>query len=140
ATTNSLPEGMPKGSPLTDGTRQISVTGPLYRGPGAGANCPFHHYMFELFALDIMLDVQPTADAFETRANIMKALQGHILGKAGYGGLFRRPQERARRRRESPSEERLMCDENHYDDDVQAYTARGAVTRRQFGALVGAGV
>ena len=33
-----------------------------------------------------------------------------------------------------------MCDQNHFDDDVKEYTARGAVTRRQFGALVGAGV
>lgn len=33
-----------------------------------------------------------------------------------------------------------MCDQNHYDDDVKEYTARGAVTRRQFGAMVSAGV
>jgi carboxymethylenebutenolidase len=33
-----------------------------------------------------------------------------------------------------------MCDQDHYDDDVSEYTARGAVTRRQFGAMVGAGV
>ena len=92
ATTTSLPEGVPKGSPRPDGSYQISVTGPMYRGPGAGANGPFHHYMFEVYALDIKLDVQPTADAFETRANIMKAIQGHVLGKAVYGGLFRRPQ------------------------------------------------
>jgi len=46
--------------------------------------------MFELYALDIKLDVKPTADAFETRANVMKAIQGHILGKAVYGGLFKR--------------------------------------------------
>ena len=59
---------------------------------GAGANGPKHHYMFELYALDTVIDVQPTADAFETRANIMKAMQGHILAKAVYGGLFRRPQ------------------------------------------------
>ena len=51
-----------------------------------------HHYMFELFALDTKLDVTPAADAFETRANVFKAMQGHILGKAVYGGLFRRPQ------------------------------------------------
>jgi len=25
-------------------------------------------------------------------ANVMKAIQGHILAKAVYGGLFRRPQ------------------------------------------------
>src|SRR6186713_2684687 len=81
ATTTSLPEGVPKGSPRPDGSHQISVTGPMYRGPGAGANGPFHHYMFEVYALDIKLDVQPTADAFETRANIMRAMQGHILGK-----------------------------------------------------------
>ena len=43
-------------------------------------------------ALDTKLDVAATADAFETRANVMKAVQGHILGKAVYVGLFRRPQ------------------------------------------------
>lgn len=33
-----------------------------------------------------------------------------------------------------------MCDQDHYDDDLKEFTARGAVTRRQFGAMVGAGV
>lgn len=92
ATVTSLPEGVPRGSQLPDGSYQISATGPVYRGPGAPANGPMHHYMFEIFALDVKLDVQPTADAFETRANVMKAMQGHVLGKAVYGGLFRRPQ------------------------------------------------
>jgi phosphatidylethanolamine-binding protein (PEBP) family uncharacterized protein len=87
-----MPEGVQKGSQLPDGSFQISATGPVYRGPGAPANGPPHHYMFEVFALDTKLDVKPTADAFETRANVMKAMQGHILGKAVYGGLFRRPQ------------------------------------------------
>ena len=32
-----------------------------------------------------------------------------------------------------------MCDQNHFDDDLKEYTERGLVTRRQFGALVGAG-
>ena len=92
ATATGLREGMPKGSQLPDGSYQISATGQVYRGPGAPANGPPHHYTFELYALDTKLDVQPTADAFETRANVMKALQGHILGKAVYGGLFKRPQ------------------------------------------------
>jgi Raf kinase inhibitor-like YbhB/YbcL family protein len=92
AATTSLPEGVPKGSSRPDGSFQISATGPVYRGPGAPANGPPHHYMFEVFALDTKLDVQPAADAFETRANVMKAMQGHILGKAVYGGLFKRPQ------------------------------------------------
>ena len=60
ATTNSLPEGVPKGSQLPDGSHQISATGPMYRGPGAAANGPFHHYVFELCALDIKLDVKPS--------------------------------------------------------------------------------
>jgi len=92
ASATSLPEGVPKGSQLPDGSYQISATGPMYRGPGAGAKGPFHHYVFELYALDTKLDVKPAADAFETRANVMKAIQGHILAKAVYGGLFRRPQ------------------------------------------------
>src|SRR6185503_15576369 len=87
-----MPEGVPKGSQLPDGSYQVSATGPVYRGPGAPATGPMHHYMFELYALDTKLDVQPVADAFETRTNVMKAMQGHVLGKAVYGGLFKRPQ------------------------------------------------
>src|SRR5260370_754672 len=89
ATATGLLEGVPKGSQLPDGSYQISATGPMYRGPGAAASGPPHHYMFELFALDTKLDVQPTTDAFETRANLLKAMQGHILGKAVYGGFAR---------------------------------------------------
>jgi Raf kinase inhibitor-like YbhB/YbcL family protein len=92
AAATGLPEGVPKGSQLSDGSYQFSATGPVYRGPGAPATGPLHHYVFELYALDTKLDIKPAADAFETRANIMKAIQGHILGKAVYGGLFRRPQ------------------------------------------------
>src|ERR1700688_260796 len=92
ATVTGFPEGVPKGLELPDGSYQISATGPMYRGPGAGANGPFHHYMFELYALDTRLDVKPSTEAFETRVNVMKAIQGHILAKAVYGALFRRPQ------------------------------------------------
>ena len=92
ATATGLPEGVPKGRQLADGSYQVSATGQVYRGPGAGANGPRHHYMFELYALDTKLTVEPVADAFDTRANVLKAMQGHILAKAVYGGLFRRPQ------------------------------------------------
>src|SRR6476659_7162894 len=92
ANVTSLAEGLPKGARLPNGAFQISATGQVYRGPGAPANGPRHHYMFEIYALDSTLDVQPTADAFETRANVFKAMQGHILGKAVYGGLFRPPE------------------------------------------------
>jgi carboxymethylenebutenolidase len=33
-----------------------------------------------------------------------------------------------------------MCDQDHFDDDQLEYEAKGLVTRRQFGAIVGAGV
>src|SRR6476661_456196 len=49
---------------LPDGSYQVSATGPMYRGPGAAANGPLHHYVFELYALDTKLEVKPTADAF----------------------------------------------------------------------------
>jgi len=91
-TATGLPEGVPRGSRRPDGSYQISATGAMYRGPGAPATGPRHHYVFELFALDTTLGVQPAADAFETRATVLKAMQGHVLAKAVYGGVFRRPQ------------------------------------------------
>jgi carboxymethylenebutenolidase len=33
-----------------------------------------------------------------------------------------------------------MCDQDHFEEDRQDYDARGMVTRRQFGVLVGAGI
>src|SRR3954466_3106975 len=92
ASATGLPEGVPKGAKLANGASQISATGQVYRGPGAPATGPRHHYMFELYALDSSIEVEPTADAFDTRANVFKAMQGHVLAKAVYGGLFKRPQ------------------------------------------------
>jgi Raf kinase inhibitor-like YbhB/YbcL family protein len=92
ANVTSLSEGQPKGAKLPNGAYQVSATGLVYRGPGAPANGPKHHYMFEIYALDTTISVEPSADAFETRTNVFKAMQGHVLGKAVYGGLFHRPQ------------------------------------------------
>lgn len=91
ADSRGFPEGLPRGVTLPDGSYQISVTGLVYRGPGAAANGPLHHYMFELFALDTKIDVKPASDAFESRKLVMKAMEGHILGRAAYGGRFKRP-------------------------------------------------
>jgi Raf kinase inhibitor-like YbhB/YbcL family protein len=92
ATATGLPEGVSQGSQLPDGTRQISVSGPYYRGPGAPASGPVHHYVFELFALDSTLDVPPVgATPAQTRAAVLAGMAGHVLGKAVYMGLFRRP-------------------------------------------------
>jgi Raf kinase inhibitor-like YbhB/YbcL family protein len=91
ATATGMTEGQPRGAQLPDGSYQHSATGQVYRGPGAPATGPRHHYMFELYALDTKLDVTPGADAFESRTKVFQAMQGHVLGKAVYGGLFRRP-------------------------------------------------
>jgi hypothetical protein len=97
-TATGLPEGVKQGPDLPDGSHQISASGPQYRGPGAAANGPLHHYTLEVYALDTKLDVMPSSAtpqinaALESRAALMKAMQGHVLGKAVYVGLFRRPQ------------------------------------------------
>lgn len=92
-TATGMAEGQPKGPVLPDGSRQISASGEVYRGPGAPATGPLHHYTFELFALDTKIDVPPGADAWATRTAVYNAMQGHILGKAVYVGLFRRPRQ-----------------------------------------------
>jgi hypothetical protein len=99
-TATAIAQGRPDGFELQDGTRQISVSGSRYRGPGASATGPIHHYAMELYALDTMLDIKvdpqgpqeanPNVQAIRT--SIVQAMVGHIRGKAAYFGLFRRPQ------------------------------------------------
>jgi Raf kinase inhibitor-like YbhB/YbcL family protein len=91
AATTSLPERVPAIAQLPDGTRQISATSPGYRGPGAAASGPAHHYVFELFALDSTIDVPAVgASPPQTRAAVVAAMTGHVRGKAALVGLFRR--------------------------------------------------
>jgi len=88
----SLPERVPQAPQMPDGMRQISATGPSYRGPGASSAGPAHHYMFELFALDVAsLDVPAVgASPAQTRAAVAASMAGHVRGKAVYVGLFKR--------------------------------------------------
>lgn len=87
----SLPEGVSDGPALPDGARQISVSGPYYRGPAAPATGPAHHYVFELFALDTMLDVAPTgASPAATRAAVIAAMAGRVRGKGVMVALYKR--------------------------------------------------
>ncbi len=90
-TAAGLPEGVPMGD-RADGSRQQSASGNVYRGPGAPATGTLHHYTFEIYALDTRIDVPAAPDAFETRTKVFAAMQGHVLGKAVYVGLFKRPQ------------------------------------------------
>ena len=87
----SLPEGLPPAAQLPDGTRQISVSGPYYRGPGAASSGPAHHYVFELYALDTIVEVPAVGQSPAlTRAAVLTAMSGHVRGKAVYVGLFKR--------------------------------------------------
>jgi Raf kinase inhibitor-like YbhB/YbcL family protein len=87
-TARELPEGVPPNATLPDGTIQAKNVGGVvgYRGPGAPAAGPHHHYTFELYALDTKLSLGPEA----TREDVLKAINGHILGKAVLVGRFHR--------------------------------------------------
>jgi len=82
ASANGIPEGK-----LPDGSVQgNNITGqPGYMGPGAPAGPRYHHYVFELYALNANLDLPATA----SRDDLIKAMQGKTVAKAAYVGRFR---------------------------------------------------
>lgn len=99
----SLPSGLPEGNPVepartqgqpppTPGRRQISATGPNYRGPAAPSTGPAHHYVFEIVALDSWIDVPAVGQSpSATRAAVVAAMAGHVRGKGVLVGTYRRP-------------------------------------------------
>lgn len=56
-----------------------------YMGPGAPAGPRYHHYVFELYALNANLDLAPTSG----RVDLLKAMEGKVVAKAAYVGRFR---------------------------------------------------
>ncbi len=88
----ALPEGLDRVSQLPDGTRQISGTGPYHRGPAAPATGPAHHYVFEIYALDVMVNVPAAVgqSPAETRAAVFAAMAGHVRGKGAMVGLYKK--------------------------------------------------
>jgi Raf kinase inhibitor-like YbhB/YbcL family protein len=89
-TSTGLAEGVMPVAELPDGTRQVSLRAAGYMGPGAPATGPYHHYTFELYALDTKIDVPAGTpqEAAATRAAVIKAIEGHALGKAVIVGRF----------------------------------------------------
>lgn len=87
-----LPEGVKpeamSANGMMQGKNQGNVIG--YRGPGAPAPGPMHHYTWELFALDTKLNIHPADDAtpLATWQQIEAAMQSHINGKAVLVGRF----------------------------------------------------
>ena len=78
-----LPDGTRNGPGIAAGR---GGNPPAYFGPGAGPG-PFHHYVFEFYALDTKLDLP----ANTTRDDLLKAMDGHVIGKAAYVGRFHAP-------------------------------------------------
>ena len=88
ATSTGLPEGVKSGD-QPDGTKQQSLRSAGYMGPGAPPG-PYHHYTFELYALDTKLDVAPSQNAGDTRNAVFAAMDGHVLSKAVLVARFHR--------------------------------------------------
>jgi Raf kinase inhibitor-like YbhB/YbcL family protein len=87
----SLPEGVPHGGEMPSGARQISQSGPYYRGPAAPATGAPHHYAFELYLIEGTIDVPAVGAApAATRTAVWAAMAGKIRGKATLTGTFKR--------------------------------------------------
>jgi hypothetical protein len=82
-----LPENVATSAELPDGSRQLNnIAGRSgYLGPCPPPPAP-HHYTLELYALDQKLNLPATA----SRADLLKAMDGHVMTKAVYVGMFHR--------------------------------------------------
>ncbi len=82
----SLSEGVAPDAAVGDGGMQgKNIRGANgYQAPCPPKGGPPHHYIFELYALDTKLDLPAGAP----RVDILKAMDGHIIGKSSYVGKF----------------------------------------------------
>ncbi len=82
ASAGGIPEGsLPAGSVTGNNLRGQAN----YMGPGAPAGPRYHHYVFELYALNANLEIPQTA----TRAELLAAMQGKVVAKSAYVGRYR---------------------------------------------------
>ena len=82
AAANGIPEGsLPAGSV----TGKNIANQNSYFGQGAPPGPRYHHYVFELYALNANLDLPDTAG----RPELLAAMAGKIVAKAAYVGRFR---------------------------------------------------
>jgi Raf kinase inhibitor-like YbhB/YbcL family protein len=78
--------GIPEGSVPAGAVVGRGITGQnAYFGPGAPAGPRYHHYVFELYALNANLDLPATAG----REELLKAMEGKIVAKSAYVGRYR---------------------------------------------------
>jgi Raf kinase inhibitor-like YbhB/YbcL family protein len=86
ATIDSMPENIPKTDTLAEGGKQGRTD---FNRIGWNGPCPpggTHRYFFKLYALDVMLNLP----AGTTKADIEKAMKGHILAKGELAGTYKR--------------------------------------------------
>ena len=83
----ALSEGVPPQPTLGDASRQGKND---FRRVGWGGPCPppgsTHRYVFKLHALDVVPELAPGA----SRAELLKAIEGHVLGTAELTGRYGR--------------------------------------------------
>jgi Raf kinase inhibitor-like YbhB/YbcL family protein len=82
----ALPEAIsPAEKPAPGGTHGKNS----FRKLGYGGPCPpwgTHRYFFKLYALDTMLNLSPGA----SKKDVLKAMEGHILGQAELMGTYKK--------------------------------------------------
>lgn len=86
AETRYLAEDFTDSAELEDGTKQGIND---FRKTGYGGPCPpggTHRYFFKLYALDAKLDLKSGL----TKNQLLKAMQGHILGEGALTGKYKR--------------------------------------------------
>ena len=86
---NSLGENVKPEKEFKDGMRQGNNDWPKI---GYGGPCPpggTHRYYFKLYALDAMLALKPGA----TKAQVLQAMEGHVLAEAQLMAKYKRRPE-----------------------------------------------
>ena len=85
--TTELQQGLATGETLPNGAQHGMND---FRRTGYGGPCPPpgkpHRYFFKLHALDAPTNLKPRAK----KADVLKALEGHVLGQAELMGTYRR--------------------------------------------------
>lgn len=82
---------LPEGVPARDAVPGIGTQGLNdFRKVGHGGPCPrrgpAHRYFFKLYALDAALMLPPR----KTKADLLKAIEGHVLAQAELMGRYKR--------------------------------------------------
>ncbi|MBN1391340.1 MAG: YbhB/YbcL family Raf kinase inhibitor-like protein [Sedimentisphaerales bacterium] len=86
ADSNELEEDIPSDKTLPNGAKQGTTD---FKRIGYGGPCPpsgTHRYFFKIYALDTKLDLAASAK----KSDLLKAMEGHILGQGQLIGKYKR--------------------------------------------------